>query len=345
MKIIMEKINNTIKPQQKYRQFYFFCFWGFYVIFPVMMALQCSKSGWTPAKNVSVDESLAINNSAQYNAQWIKMSDDAKLYERSWLKQNAGCNILFLHCMSTHSGLYGKFAMKVLEKTSCNFYALDLRGFGKSGKPGDIEYKWTKATDRIVADICSALNLHADLPLFLTGYSLGASFSIKALQTCDIKLEGLLLLAPGIELATPNTPEIEKLKSSMFWKMIFSPDEYWDSSIGWVDEIKNGPMGEMMKNDKLCAINMTYRFSMIFIGIQKSNLMRSAKKIQTPVLVVQGKNDTVVKPQASRDFFETLASVDKNILEPDTGHDLGGLFFSDTEIFNSESVFRFLQIK
>jgi len=99
------------------------------------------------------------------------------------------------------------------------------------------------------------------------------------------------------------------------------------------------------KNDKLCAINMTYRFSMIFIGIQKSNLMRSAKKIQTPVLVVQGKNDTVVKPQASRDFFETLASVDKNILEPDTGHDLGGLFFSDTEIFNSESVFRFLQIK
>lgn len=327
------------------RTFYTFC--RYFLIFGILSSLSFCFSGkplkYEPVQGVSIEHRRVLGGSLAYESHWINASDSVKLYQRSRLKKDAGCNVLFLHGMSFHSGQYEAFAKKVVKNSACSFHALDLRGFGKSGTPGDIDYTWMKASERVISDICSVMSLHLDAPLYLAGHSLGGAFAIKAAELCRIDLEGLILLAPGVEVQTPDSPEMQEMKACMFGNMIFSPDERLDSSMGWVDEVRNGPMGEMMRSDELSVIQMTYRFFMVFIGIQKGNLLKSAEKINFPVLLVQGKNDTVVNPDANSKFFDLLSSTDKEFLEIDASHALGGLFFSKSESFDTRPIFQFLQ--
>src|ERR1700726_4228300 len=120
--------------------------------------------------------------------------DMCKLFLRSW-KTDGPHVLLLMHGLGGHSGWYIDMG-NVLAARGLTVYAMDHRGFGRSGGlPGHIADYHTYVEDihYVVAEIRKR---HPQAPIYVLGHSMGGIFATYFAAKYGAMLTGVLFLNP-----------------------------------------------------------------------------------------------------------------------------------------------------
>jgi len=261
----------------------------------------------------------------QPSEQYLTADDRVQLFVRAWLPEVAVERvILCLHGMSSHSGFYAKFGYALAERGSA-VYALDLRGNGLSGRPGEAE-----SIDRQISDIHLVVQqirrYHSEQPLHLLGHSLGAGYLLRYVCKHPVPARSLILLAPAVKVYSKPSLRLFLTTAIMGFRILLTPQARWDTSIGWPEALRKSPLGETLLSDPACVKQFTYRYTMGLMQVSGATLLRTAGSVALPTLILQGERDSVVAPKGAKTLYDRLATREKQFVAlPDADHDLYGL--------------------
>lgn len=265
--------------------------------------------------------------------EYLTAEDGVRLLVRSWLPDTSPEQVvLCVHGMSSHSAYFARLGY-CLAKKGCAVYALDLRGNGLSGKPGDAE-----SIDRQIADIHLAVEKihpsHFSEPLHLLGHSLGTGYVLRYVHTCSSSVKSVILLSPAVKTISNYNTRMLLTMATMGFRILLTPHARWDTTVGWPNALRESHLGKMLLTDPACVKEFTYRYTMGIMQVSGKALLRYAASVTLPALILQGEKDGVVAPEGAQRLYERLAAREKQIVMlPDADHDMFGLLLpSDNEL-------------
>lgn len=246
----------------------------------------------------------------------LTTADASKLFLRSW-KTDSPQVLLILHGLGGHSGWYIDMG-NALSSRGISVYAMDHRGFGRSGGlSGHIDDYHTYVEDIrfVVAEIRSR---HPEAAIYMLGHSMGSIFATYFAAKYGSMLTGILFLNPWIEdTSSVSLPTI----LAIIVGGIFKSRRYWQVAGGTETMTTNAEAIQMLQADSFWRRSETASF-LIQILLMRLGVLGKAKDVTIPALVMQAEADKSIVPTATRKFYEKLASSDKTWKTyPRYGHD------------------------
>ncbi|TMF44499.1 MAG: lysophospholipase [Chloroflexi bacterium] len=231
--------------------------------------------------------------------------DACEHFLRSWKTQGSNV-LLILHGLGGHSGWYIDMG-NVLASHGITVYAMDHRGFGRSGGlEGHIDNYHTYVKDiSFILDVIR--KRHPESNIFLLGHSMGGLFATYVAAAYGEGLAGILLLNSWIQ-DTSQLPFFTML--AIVLGGLFKSKRYWQVSGGIPTMTTNPEAILMLQNDPLWRQRQTA--SMLFqLFLMRLVALFKARKIATPALVMQAAADKAVVVATNRKLYEAMASQDK----------------------------------
>jgi lysophospholipase len=216
-------------------------------------------------------------------------------------------NLLIIHGAGEHSKRYDEFAC-FLAENGFSVYALDLRGYGKSG--GSRAY--VRSFDDFGHDIKALFQLigkHNGQPRFLLGHSLGGLITTHAATTCLARenISGVLLSSPCYQLAF-KVPAPIKWSAELLARLC--PQFQYRT-----DTIPQKLTHDQVKIDQYLKDPLIYHkiSSNLYVLMMRtmSTYLHMAQQMAYPVFIGQASDDWVVDKTASVAFFDALLIQDK----------------------------------
>ncbi len=214
----------------------------------------------------------------------------------------------WLHGFAEHRARYKHFGEWMAAK-GIAVAAIDLRGHGESqGKRGH-----TKSFARFLDDARVLVNWarknFPDVPVILGSHSNGGLIAARFLQEegKDYDFRAAVFSGPFLEVGSPVSPilvGIVKFLSAILPGLSFPtniPPEHISHDAEQVRKYADDPM---------VFTTGTARWFSETLKNQKIALER-AGEVRLPLLVMQGMDDKIVNPAASRRFYEGASSEDK----------------------------------
>ncbi len=219
--------------------------------------------------------------------------------------------LLCVHGMGLHKAAYTEFGKKMAERGYVVF-SMDVRGFGAYGKITGQERIDLKACASDVVHVARAISQYnPGVPIFVVGESMGGAIALQAgcLPDCGGTISGIISSVPAAERY--NSTET-KLKVA--WHFITSPHTQYDITSDVVSRVTaNEKVVEDWKTDRESRLHLAtselVNFDR-FMGHTKS-MVRDLRK---PVLVTQGANDKLVRPESTIELFGAIAHPDKTLI-------------------------------
>ena len=234
----------------------------------------------------------------------LKANDGLQLMVAKSMVKKPGAVIVIVHGICEHSGRYAHTVSR-LNSWGYSVYRYDLRGHGRSqGDRGYVEdYQlFIDDADRVVA---MAKKENAGIPIFLLGHSMGGLISaIYGIQHPD-KLAGQVLSGPPVMIL----PAVQGILSLDYRARARTP-------------IPNSLTHAISRDkDVIDAYNgdplILKEFSMMLMGemfIKAGQWIVANRNIYNyPCLILHGGADQISPPEASRTFYENIASKDKEL--------------------------------
>ncbi|HEV2235999.1 MAG TPA: alpha/beta fold hydrolase [Ktedonobacterales bacterium] len=260
-----------------------------------------------------------------YGTDTLKLPDGTTIFYRFWQHPNPQAPVLVLvHGLGAHSAWFLDFA-SALHVGGQTVYALDHRGFGRSGGPrGHIQ-----RGDQFLEDVEALLDIigprHPDVPRVLLGHSMGGLFSIH-LAARDAtsgkgRIAGVILVNPWIRDSAKVSPRallsviLGGPRGSM---TIPAGTDAADTSVMTL----NPEAARMLLEDERWVRRRTASFYyQIALGM-RGKALRQARLVRAPALVIQVERDRSVIARASEQCFKALGSAEKQWLSiPEMAHD------------------------
>lgn len=223
--------------------------------------------------------------------------------------------ILIVHGRGEHGGRYAPVAAALAaERIAC--CAVDLRGFGRSGRGGGGEAApgSIRRFEEYLLDLDAAVSAAgragegaggaggAAPPLFLLGHSAGA---LAAVRWCEERperaraaLRGLILSSPYLGMRTP-VPAAKMLVVRLL--SLLNPDAALPTS--GTPNTRDEACSKAYREDPLTVKSPSARWLTEVVKHQDLALRR-ADRLGLPLLVLQGAEDTASDPAVSRRFAE-----------------------------------------
>jgi alpha-beta hydrolase superfamily lysophospholipase len=246
----------------------------------------------------------------------LTTQDAYKIFLRSW-KTDSSQVLLILHGLGGHSGWYIDMG-NVLSSRSISIYAMEHRGFGRSGGlPGHIDDYHTYVEDirYVVADIRKR---HPGAAIYVLGHSMGGIFATYFAAKYGGMLTGVLFLNPWIE----DTSSLSLLTTlGILLGGIFKSKRYWRLAGGSEAMTTNPEAARMLAADSFWRRSETATF-LVQILLMRLGVLGKAKHVTIPALVMQAEADKAVVVTATHKFYQSLASSDKMWkMYPNYAHD------------------------
>ena len=232
-------------------------------------------------------------------------TDACKHFLRSW--ETAGSDfLLILHGLGGHSGWYIDMG-NVLASRGITVYAMDHRGFGRSGGlPGHIDDYHTYVED-IGFILTEIRTRHPEGRIYLLGHSMGGLFATHVSAKYGHMLAGIFLLNPWVQ-DTSHLSFITIL--SILVGGLFKSHHYWQVDGGTEVMTTNPEAIQMLQADPFWRRKQTACF-LFQIVLMRLAIFSKAKRVSIPVFVMQAEDDKSVVAEANRKLYEALASSDK----------------------------------
>ena len=212
------------------------------------------------------------------------------------------CAVQIIHGMGDCGDRYGALA-SFLNKKGIIVYSSDLRGHGKTDEDNHgygYEGNSFEETTSDVMEIAGYMKSKYSLPIFLLGYSYGASVAMRYLTYTDDKIRGIILcsalyLSSLYSSAYHLLTAIKSSKPNPNKQTIF---DRFDKKIGegcgsWLNRDKEEI--DKFKTHPLCSFPCSKDFMISFAKGQKSIARAEYKKVNknVRVLVLAGSDDVL----------------------------------------------------
>jgi alpha-beta hydrolase superfamily lysophospholipase len=248
---------------------------------------------------------MRATDTCTVSTEMMAMSDGIQLFMRSWVTQSSSV-LLILHGLGAHSGWFIDMGNSLAGR-GLTVYAVDHRGFGHSGGvPGHIASYQTYVDDT-TAVVAELRKRHPGAGVYVLGHSMGGIFTTHLAARHGEMLAGILYLNPWVEDTARVSPGA--LLSVLVGGLIKS--KHLLRLAGGTEVMTTNPEAiEMLNADPYWRHAETASFFLQILQMRMA-VLKLAKSITLPALVMQAEEDKSVLISGSRKLYEALASPDK----------------------------------
>jgi alpha-beta hydrolase superfamily lysophospholipase len=248
----------------------------------------------------------------RYKTGTMRMRDGVDVYYRAWLHPDAQRPILLLmHGLGAHTGWFIDMGNSLNEQ-GLTVYAMDHRGFGRSGGMRGHAAQAMMPVRDAQAVLEEIRKRHPGTPVSILGHSLGALFALHMAAddsaAAQHRVAGMILVNPGIAV-TWKVPFGRQL--AMAVGGLRGSTRQWSLAPGHELMTTNDEAKRMLDADNYWQRTQSAAFIYQVALRLRTSAMRRAQSIRTPALVIQCEGDLSVVPAASRRCYDMLGSSDK----------------------------------
>ena len=246
---------------------------------------------------------------ASHDDGFFSAHDGLRLYYRRWTGAGEPQAVIALvHGYLEHSGRYG-FVGDYFAARGFTVYGFDHRGHGQSGG--------TRAHVEHFGDYLTDVERYLDLirdregtqkPIFLVGHSMGGLISLRYALERQSGVRAIAVSSPYLGNKVPVSAAklfVGRMLSKVMPKA--SLDAQLDRKL-----LSHDPaVVAAHEADPLITHKFTARWATEAMAAQ-AWVLANAHRMALPTLVMQGADDQIADPAASRTFFERLTHPDKS---------------------------------
>lgn len=230
----------------------------------------------------------------------IRLGRGSTLPGRVWCAPNPRALVAVVHGLGEHSGRYAALAGELV-RARFTVVALDLPGHGEAPGPrGDIP-SWTAVRDQIVPLLFTASRglpgQPLELPQVLLGHSLGGVMALDFAIAHPKQILAVVASAPGLRSAIPP-----------WWKLalanvarVTSPATGFPHGLDESGMSRDPEVLAERKADRMVHDRISPRLYFAFEEARQ-RVMRDARQLKVPALLMHGVADRVVDPHGSLEF-------------------------------------------
>jgi alpha-beta hydrolase superfamily lysophospholipase len=245
---------------------------------------------------------IAADPRARLRCGSFAASDGADVPYRLWLFRKPQAAVVLLHGAFDYSAAFDEIGPR-LARAGFAALAFDQRGFGATASRGTWAGVARMADD--IADAGSFLlgRLHAEVPLFVLGESMGGAVAVHSAAANNIHgLSGLVLAAPGAlasrfrqRLLAWFARAARNLSGDA--ELVFERLSGWELTPAAAIRLIGDPLVmRRIRPEMLCG--------MADLAL---SAVEEARKVTVPVLTMVGARDEFVRPACIRRLFDNLA--------------------------------------
>jgi len=247
-----------------------------------------------------------------YATDQLTLRDGTAIFFRSWQAADpAAPTLILLHGLGAHTGWFIDMGT-ALQARGITVYADDHRGFGRSGGPRGHVRDWHTYLADVGAFFAEVRRRQAQAPISLLGHSMGAVFAVYfAAAEARAKrnaLTSLLLLNPWVADTGKVGPGT--MLGLLVGGLRGSAKPY--AVAGGPDVMTTNPEAtRMLESDPLWVRAESAAF-LYQIGLKmRGGVIRQARDVRVPTLVLQAERDRAVVPAATRRCYDALGTSEK----------------------------------
>jgi alpha-beta hydrolase superfamily lysophospholipase len=230
----------------------------------------------------------------------VRISQRVTLPGRAWCADEPRALVAIVHGLGEHSGRYAALA-EPLVAAGYTVVALDLPGHGESPGPrGDIA-SWIEVRETVVPAMFTASRGLPGQPLelrrVLLGHSMGGLMALDYALVHPRQLMAVVASAPALKSAMPP-----------WWKLaLANVARATAPSLGFPDGLEEAAMSrdrqvvDLRHSDPLMHDRISPR---LYFAIEEARqrVMRDARRLSVPTLLLHGAADRVVDPRGTLEF-------------------------------------------
>ena len=219
-------------------------------------------------------------------------------------EETPGRRLLVVHGLGDHGGRYEHLAQAAVAR-GWEVLAPDLRGHGRSGGQRGHVGRFEEYLDDLVAAVSQRTG--DGLPLAVFGHSMGGLVATRLVASGRVAAAALALSSPLFGLAQPV---------GWFWRVLSKvlgptiPRASFENGLSDADATRDQAMIAERRNDPLTHNRVTARW-FCEISASLEQIHDEAPELELPLFLMQADDDRMVSTEASRRFFEQVASRDK----------------------------------
>lgn len=274
------------------------------LIAPILLMAGCFLAGCSASLQPRGVDVTAPSIGPDSNPDHLITSDGTVLALRSWLPedQKPWAALIAVHGMNDYSNAFDD-AGRTWAIRGIAVYAPDLRGFGKSPRPG-IWAGWDTMSHDILDLITAVKQRHPHLPLYVLGESMGGAVSMIAAtqETTPSPITGLILSAPAVwDRAHMGWGD----KAVLWLAWHIAPSWTLTGSGLHIQPSDNIPMLRKLSKDPLVLKETRVDAIHGLVDLMDQAAL-AAPRITLPTLLLYGQNDQIIPPDALYDAAEHL---------------------------------------
>ena len=251
----------------------------------------------------------------------VRVERGLALPGRVWAAESPRALVAILHGIGEHSGRYAALAGELV-RARYTVASIDWPGHGESPGPrGDVR-SWIWLRDHIVPALFTASNelpsRPEHLPHVLLGHSMGGVLALDRALAHPRGLAGVVASAPALKSALPP-----------WWKLVLANVARATApSLGFPTGLDESGMSRdpevvaRRASDSLVHDRISPRLYAQF-NEARQRVLRDARRLSVPALVLHGGADRVVDPEGSRELAAAApAGTVKLVVYPDAYHEI-----------------------
>lgn len=219
--------------------------------------------------------------------------------------------ILAIHGITLHGLVYENLASHLAQEGAL-VLAPDLPGCGRRWQIDSVSY--LKAQKDLTDIIQSAKSTYKDIPVILLGESLGANLSLTVAQHRPDLVDGLILSSPALKRRVNVSPKIVVGSMNLLLSFVKADTEVDLSPYVRAYASEDPVIIQTMLADPL--IHRQVKGQDLWNSCQAmKNVFKHAKLVSktTPVLIIQGSQDKILKADAIIKLVSTLSCEDQTV--------------------------------
>ncbi|MBX9693569.1 MAG: lysophospholipase, partial [Cyanobacteria bacterium] len=218
--------------------------------------------------------------------------------------------LLCIHGLGLDNTAFTTFGQE-MSKRGFAVYALDVRGFGSwLSIPGEEDAQFSKVLEDVEAMVQLINERNPNLPIFLVGESMGGGIALRAGSQLEGSINGIIASVPSAEQFQQR-----RMTLSVASHFLRGPDRPFD--IGHTVTAKattNEDFQKAWEESFKAKMRMTPIELMKFSVFMRTTQHHCRDIDETPVFIVQGLKDRLVKPEGSYKMFDSVTADDKTMM-------------------------------